>query len=238
MLSNTGSTCAGYKTIYDFYNVTNKQINYTQNTTDIDFYAEYKWIAGKFVIQPGFRLQYYGSMSTLSPEPRLSVKYNVMKNFRLKMAGGYFTQNLMSTANDLDVVNLFYGFLSGPENLPKEFDGKEVKNKLQQSWHIIFGFEWDITHNLNLNVEGYYKYYPQLTNINRYKYFEDSEENALIPDRTKRISSSSRAMPKGSTSPLNTITRNSVSGALTPWDSFTGTTGSPTTFRHTTAATT
>lgn len=181
-----GIDLAGYKTIYDFYNVTNKQINYTQNTTDIDFYAEYKWIAGKFVIQPGFRLQYYGSMSTLSPEPRLSVKYNVMKNFRLKMAGGYFTQNLMSTANDLDVVNLFYGFLSGPENLPKEFDGKEVKNKLQQSWHIIFGFEWDITHNLNLNVEGYYKYYPQLTNINRNKYFEDSEENALIPDQYKK----------------------------------------------------
>ncbi len=181
-----GIDLSGYKTVFDFYNMTNRQIDYTQNTTDVDFYAEYKWIAGKFIIQPGFRLQYYGSLSTLSPEPRLSIKYNMLKNFRLKMAGGYFTQNLISTTNDLDVVNLFYGFLSAPENLPKEFNGKEVKNKLQQAWHAIFGFEWDILHNLNLNVEGYYKYYPQLTNINRYKYFDDSEENALIPDRLKK----------------------------------------------------
>lgn len=181
-----GIGLAGYKTVFDFYNQTNRQIDYTQNTTDVDFFLEYKWMPGKFVIQPGFRGQYYGSMSTFSPEPRLSVKYNMLPSFRLKMAGGYFTQNLMSTTNDLDVVNLFYGFLSGPENLPKEFNGKPVNNKLQQSWHIIFGFEWDITKNLNLNVEGYYKYYPQLTNINRNKYFDDSEENALIPDQLKK----------------------------------------------------
>jgi len=181
-----GIDLSGYKTVYDFYNSLNREIDYTQNTTDIDFYAEYKWMPGKFVIQPGFRLQYYGSLSTLSPEPRLSVKYNMLEHFRIKFAGGYFTQNLISTTSDLDVVNLFYGFLSGPENLPKEFDGEPVNNKLQQSWHAILGFELDITKNLSLNVEGYYKYYPQLTNINRYKYFDDTEENALIPDYLKK----------------------------------------------------
>ena len=181
-----GLDLCGYRTVFDFYNAVNRRIDYTENTTDVDFYIEYKWIAGKFVIQPGIRAQFYSSLSAFSPEPRLSIKYNILDQFRLKMAGGYFTQNLMSTANDLDVVNLFYGFLSGPENLPKEFNGKTLKNKLQQSWHAIFGFEWDITKNLSLNVEGYYKYYPQLTNINRYKYFDDSEENALVPDRLKK----------------------------------------------------
>jgi len=181
-----GIDLAGYKTIFDFYNSLNRQIDYTQNTTDIDAFVEYKWIAGKFVIQPGFRLQYYASLSQMSPEPRLSIKYNMVEKFRLKMAGGYFTQNLMSTSNDLDVVNLFYGFLSGPENLPKTFKGEDVINKLQKSWHAIFGFEWDLTDRLSLNVEGYYKYYPQLTNINRNKYFDDNEENALIPDIYKK----------------------------------------------------
>lgn len=181
-----GLGLAGYKTIFDFFNSVNREIEYTQNTTDVNIFAEYKWIAGKFVIQPGFRLQYYSSLSQLSPEPRLSVKYNIVKDFRLKAAGGYYTQNLISTSNDLDVVNLFYGFLSGPENLQKEFDGEEVNNKLQQSWHAIFGFEWDLTQNFSLNVEGYYKYYPQLTNINRYKLFDDNEANADIPDRIKK----------------------------------------------------
>jgi hypothetical protein len=37
------------------------------------------------------------------------------------------------------VVNLFYGFLSGPDNLPEEFDGKKVKDKLQKAWNAIGG---------------------------------------------------------------------------------------------------
>jgi len=181
-----GIDLSGYKTVFNFYNQVNRQINYTQNTTEVDAFVEYKWVVGKVVIQPGFRLQVYASLSTVSPEPRLAAKYNVTNNFRLKMAGGYFTQNLISTSNDLDVVNLFYGFLSGPENLQKEFNGKTVKNKLQQAWHIILGFEWDMTRNLSLNVEGYYKYYPQLTNINRNKLFEDTPANSEIPDNLKK----------------------------------------------------
>jgi len=181
-----GLDLSGYRTVFDFYNSVNRPIAITQNTTEVDLYLKFKWIAGKFIIEPGFRAQYYASLSTLSPEPRLAIKFNASENFRLKAAGGYYTQNLISTTNDLDVVNLFYGFLSGPENLPKEFNGKEVKNKLQQAWHAVFGVEWDITDNLSINVEGYYKYYPQLTNLNRNKLFEDNEVNADQPDYLKK----------------------------------------------------
>jgi hypothetical protein len=177
---------SGYKTIFDFYNVVNRKIDISQNSTEVDAYARYKWIVGKFIIEPGFRAQYYASLSTFSPEPRLALKFNATKNFRMKMAGGYYTQNLISTTNDLDVVNLFYGFLTGPENLPKEFNGRKVTNKLQRAWHAVLGFEWDIADNLNLNVEGYYKYYPQLTNLNRNKLFEDTEANANQPDYLKK----------------------------------------------------
>ncbi len=181
-----GLELSGYKTVFDFYNSLNRKIDITQNSTEIDLFVKFKWIVGKFIIEPGIRAQYYASLSTFSPEPRLAVKYNVTETFRLKAAGGYYTQNLISTTNDLDVVNLFYGFLSGPENLPKMFNGKEVKNKLQQAWHAIFGFEWDITNNLRINIEGYYKYYPQLTNLNRNKLFEDTEANADQPDYLKK----------------------------------------------------
>ena len=181
-----GLELSGYKTVFDFYNSLNRNIDISQNSTEVDVYVKFKWIAGKFILEPGFRAQYYASLSTLSPEPRLAVKFNATENFRLKAAGGYYTQNLISTTNDLDVVNLFYGFLTGPENLPKKFNGKEVTNKLQQAWHAILGFEWDITNNLSLNVEGYYKYYPQLTNLNRNKLFEDTEANADQPDYLKK----------------------------------------------------
>lgn len=181
-----GLELSGYKTVFDFYNTLNRKIDITQNSTEIDLFVMFKWITGNFIIEPGLRGQYYASLSTFSPEPRLAVKFNASDNFRLKAAGGYYTQNLISTTNDLDVVNLFYGFLTGPENLPKKFNGKEVKNKLQQAWHAIFGFEWDITNNLSINIEGYYKYYPQLTNLNRNKLFEDTEANADQPDYLKK----------------------------------------------------
>lgn len=52
-----------------------------------------------------------------------------------------YAQNLISAVSDRDVVNLFYGFLSGPESLPDQFNGKEVPTRLQKARDIIFGVE-------------------------------------------------------------------------------------------------
>ena len=85
------------------------------------------------------------------------------------------------------MVNLFYGFLSGPDNLPQNFtmengDVREVKDPLQRSQHVILGAEVDITQKLNLNVEGYFKNFPQITNINRNKIYNDTPDNADKPE--------------------------------------------------------
>jgi hypothetical protein len=181
-----GFDLSGYQTDLDLYNSVGQSIRYEPNfSTEVDLFAKFKWTVGKFIFEPGFRLQYYASLSQLSPEPRLAIKYNVSKSFRLKMAGGYYTQNFISTTSDRDVVNLFYGFITGPDNLPKEFNGEPITNKLQQAWHIVFGFEWDLLENLFLNIEGYYKYYPQLTNLNRNKLYEDTPQNVNIPEELK-----------------------------------------------------
>ena len=37
-----------------------------------------------------------------------------------------------------------------------------------------------------MNVEGYYKYFPQLTNINRNKIFDDNGDNSDQPDFLKK----------------------------------------------------
>ena len=88
---------------------------------------------------------------------------------RLKLAAGQYSQNLVSTNSDQDVVNLFYGFLSAPDNLPDEFQGKEVVNGLQTANHLIVGAEYDISNRIDFNVEGYIKDFTQLTNINKEK---------------------------------------------------------------------
>lgn len=171
-----GFELEGYRTEYKFSNFLNTEIEQIENTTQLGLYAKYKAIFGKFIVEPGLRVQVYASLSEISPEPRLAIKYNATDWFRIKFAGGMYSQNLIAASSDRDVVNLFYGFLSGPENLPANFDGKEVNSKLQKSNHLILGTEFDIGNNISLNVEGYYKNFPQLTNINRFKIY--TEENA------------------------------------------------------------
>ncbi len=170
-----GLELLGFATNYYFINAAGREISQAENTTEIGAYFKYKMTVGKFLIEPSFRIQWYASLSNLSPEPRLAVKYNMTDNIRLKFAGGIYSQNLISARSDRDVVNLFYGFLSGPDNLPEEFNGEPVTHKLQKADHLIIGMEYDITRKLSLNLELYYKYFSQLTNLNRNKIYDENK---------------------------------------------------------------
>ncbi len=170
-----GIEMLGFKTVFDFYNSVGRSINQTENTTELAGFVKYKMTRGKLLFEPGLRLQYYASLSNFSFEPRLAAKYNISEKVRIKMAGGFYSQNLISATSDRDVVNLFYGFLSGPDNLQEEFDGKEVKHKLQKSQHIIAGVELDPFPSMTMNIEVYYKNFSQLTNINRNKIYNDED---------------------------------------------------------------
>jgi len=181
-----GIELVGFKTEYQFENSSGLTIEQVENTTELGFYAKYKWIKGKFIVEPSFRMQWYASLSEMSPEPRLAIKYNATKSLRFKLAGGFYSQNLISARSDRDVVNLFYGFLSGPENLPKTYDDDEVTSKLQKATHIIVGLEYDLSDQIAINLEGYYKKFNQLTNLNRNKMYEDDEDNVEQPDLLKK----------------------------------------------------
>ena len=176
-----GIEVLGFNTNFNYFNSVGRKITQQQYTTELAGYAKYKMTLGKLLIEPSFRLHYYASLGEASPEPRLGIKYNLSDIFRIKFSGGVYSQNLIAANSDRDVVNLFYGFLSGPEDLQKEFDGNKVNTKLQKSNHAILGFELDITNRLNLNVEGYIKDNTQLTNINRNKLYDDTGENQDKP---------------------------------------------------------
>jgi hypothetical protein len=182
-----GLDVIGFATNFDFYNAVNRSIKQNDNTTEMAGYIKTRLVLGdRVVLEPSFRAHYYASVGALSPEPRLSAKVNVADWFRIKIAGGLYSQNLMAANSDRDVVNLFYGFLSSPTSLPDEFDGKTVKNGLQRSSHAIMGFEFDAGKNIRINVEGYYIKFNQLTNINRNKIFDDTPEYASKPDYLKK----------------------------------------------------
>ncbi len=185
---NYGVEVLGFKTAFSFTNSVGRTIAQDQNTTEFAAYVKYKYVSKntKLVIEPGGRVQYYASLNNTSVEPRFGFKYNFTDKFRMKGAGGVYSQNLISAVSDRDVVNLFYGFLSGSDNLPGTFteqDGttREIKHKLQKANHYIFGFEYDPIDstekwgNLTINIEGYLKDFTQLTNLNRNKLFDDSD---------------------------------------------------------------
>ncbi|MFM1875544.1 MAG: hypothetical protein RL266_1281 [Bacteroidota bacterium] len=184
-----GPFLQGFQTKYEFENSVGQLIGQgeSQNTTDFGAYAKFKWSwRDKIVLEPSFRIHYYASLGVASPEPRLGLKWNITKWLRLKYAFGLFAQNMISANSDRDVVNLFYGFLTAPENLPDEFDGKEVKNPLQRSMHNIVGFEVDLGRRFSFNVEGYLKNFLQLSNVNRNKLFADTDDNSEVPDQLKK----------------------------------------------------
>lgn len=161
-------------TNYEMFNAYNIKSQQEGKSNEFALYVKYKGLFGNFIFEPGFRLQYYASYpSALSPEPRLSMKYNILKWLRVKASGGLYSQNLMAAASDRDVVNLFYGYLISPakNQTPDMFRGKTVKSRLQKAYHVVGGFEVDVNRYLALNIEGYYKNFTQLTGTNRNKLY-------------------------------------------------------------------
>ncbi len=189
---NYGFNLGYFKTDFTTYNVLKRKIELSTSTTELGFYSNYRLVRNRWVVQPSIRIQVYASLATVSPEPRIAIKYIVTEKFRLKGSGGRFSQNFTSASSDKDVVNLFNGLLSAPINVQENFVNqfnktKEVRNGLQYAWHAIMGFEYDLTKHITVNIEGYYKYFSQLSNINQNKlYDENGIETADVDDVFKK----------------------------------------------------
>lgn len=177
-----GVEMLGFKTVFDYTKSNGIKLNQTENTTELGAFVKFKWQLEDLIIEPSMRVQWYASLAEVSPEPRIAVKYNVNDWFRVKAAAGRYSQNLIAANSDRDVVNLFYGFLSGQANIPKQFNGKSVDSKLQKANHYIVGTEFDVFYNITLNVEAYYKDFKQLTSMNRNQMYSETNFPAGTPE--------------------------------------------------------
>jgi hypothetical protein len=166
----------GFKTVFEFYNNLGLKNDQNQSSTELAGFFNFRKRIGKLVMEPGIRFHYYGSLALVTAEPRYGMKYNLTDNLRFKFGTGYYTQNLLSTKSDRDVVDLFTGYLTGPEEDILNMNGEQVRTKVQSAYHIVTGVEFDPFPWLELNLEPYYKFMPQLIELNRNKQFESDPD--------------------------------------------------------------
>lgn len=187
-----GIEVVGLKTDFETFNTLGVSVEQEENTTELGGYVDYTIKRGRWILQPSGRFQYYSSLAKARLEPRLGIKFKATERLRLKAAGGMYSQNVISTASDRDIVNLFQGFLTAPQNLQDNItlpngEVREITQSLQTANHAVAGLEFDLTERMNVNIEGYVKHFTRLTNINRNKLFPDnityaSEEDAFKKD--------------------------------------------------------
>lgn len=189
-----GFEMSGTGTNLTLTNPSGVPVSEIQTSDELNGFVKWKYLSPnkKFIIEPGFRLQYYSSASfnAASPEPRIDAKYNVSKIFRLKFAAGLYSQTLVSTIDETQVVDLFYGMITSPptSDIPTSFTQQNgttvnVTDPLQRAYHITGGFELDPIKNMHINVEAYEKNFLQTTTLNYDQIYQNTAEYAGIkPD--------------------------------------------------------
>ncbi|MFK7971325.1 MAG: carboxypeptidase-like regulatory domain-containing protein [Bacteroidia bacterium] len=177
-----GFTFLGFQTDYTFTNSFGFITDVAANNTEAAFFVNYKkvirapesnWADNKepwdlMVIEPSLRLHYFNDQAHVAFEPRLRWKLNLPK-VSFSFATGLYTQNLLSAQSDRDVVNLFQGFLSAPDELAN----RNKNHNLQTAFHLLAGMELELAPKLSTTIEFWRKDFTQLTNINRDKVFPE-----------------------------------------------------------------
>lgn len=164
-----GVEVSGYHTTLDYTNASDIETTLDRRSTQGALFAVFrKNFNEKLILEPSIRIQYYSSISKISPEPRLGVKYNITSNIRLKAAAGMYSQNIISTKSDRDIVNFFSGFLVSPDQEIKTPDGNVMKSNLERAYHVLGGIEVDVN-RVELNLEPWFKDFTQLIELNRDK---------------------------------------------------------------------
>jgi hypothetical protein len=162
-----GLEVSGLNTTLNYINEANIPTNLDRNNTTFALYAIYRKNFGeKLILEPSIRMQYYSSLSKLSPEPRVSLKYNATTNVRFKAAAGLYSQNIISTRSDRDIVNFFNGYLLSPDESLKDINGNSVATNLQTAYHLIAGVEVDVK-DIEFNLEPWYKDFTRNIELNR-----------------------------------------------------------------------
>lgn len=180
-----GLEMSGFSTDFKYYNSSKEIIQQEENTTEIASFVKVKKMFNNLIVEPGVRLTSYFSKSIITLEPRLAAKYLITDWLRVKAAAGLYSQDLIGTTSEKEVVNLFNGYIAAPESVPNFINSDKEQDALQRAQHLISGIEIEPFPHTLFNLEHYFKYFSQLTNFNRYKQFTNTDEYASEPEYKK-----------------------------------------------------
>ena len=88
-------------------------------------------------------------------EPRVNLTYNLLSTLDLKAAWGIYQQQLVTISDEDEVLALFQPWIIIPSYL-----------KVPNAIHYIGGFDYYLTEQLKLDIEGYYKVMHNLAVLN------------------------------------------------------------------------
>lgn len=166
-----GLEVSGLYTSLDYANAVGIPTALERRSTLASVFVTYrKNFGSRFIFEPGIRTQYYAAMSALSPEPRIGLKYNLSSRVRLKGGAGLYSQNILSTKSDRDIVNFFTGFILSPDEGVNNLEGDRIKNNLEKAYHFALGLEVDVQ-NVEFNLEPWFKKFSQHVEFNRNKLY-------------------------------------------------------------------
>ncbi|MEZ4898930.1 MAG: TonB-dependent receptor [Saprospiraceae bacterium] len=163
-----GITLNAIRSDLAFKNPQNITFSRDDNASELAVYGLYDRSWGKWRLEPGLRLQYHASVSYLSLEPRLLLQWQPSTQWQWSLAGGRYSQNLISARSNQDVVHFYQVFITGPEGLLYNHSGSATKYNVQTSWHLGSGIQWR-NQGFSLKAEAYLKWFDQLIEINREK---------------------------------------------------------------------
>lgn len=150
------------------------------NNSELFAFVKYRYnLKKRLILEPNLRVHYFASLGRILLEPRFGAKFHLTEKIRLKAAAGLYSQNLVSTQSDRDVVALFQGFISSPEGVyGKNMDvidrnNPSIKSPLQTSRHLVAGIEFEIGKHLEFTIEPYIKTFSEFVNINRNRTFPE-----------------------------------------------------------------
>lgn len=162
-----------YSTAHEFLGLDSLMKSDKLYTMDADMFFDSKIKLENWIIEPGLHFRFYTNYFDFILEPRLRAKYILNESLSLNMSGGLYSQELLSTMADEDVIKVFQGFKIGVSNVENYFFGNWETSHIQKAWHFAGGLQWLPNNNLRMTTELYVKNFFRLLNYNRHKLYPD-----------------------------------------------------------------
>lgn len=162
-----------YATSHEFLSLDSLMIRDKLYTMDADLFFTSKIKLERWLIEPGLHFRIYTNYFNFMPEPRLRVRFSMNEFINLNFSGGLYSQELISTMADEDVIKVFQGFKIGVSNVQNYFFGELESNRIQRAWHMASGIQWLPNENFRMMAEVYVKDFFRLLNYNRNKIYPD-----------------------------------------------------------------